>query len=226
MAVNYYCFRFISNKASPAIAAVYHNKDHRQKQDQLIWNRDFLWENPVATYNNRNVVHHKQFSYASSLLRYSPGGYSLLDKNVILFRNLHTASLLYKEESLAEKSIKAIKDQAKQTEKAATEESAAAVDEVATSTKTLDELKVKETVIIQKTVDKVEETAKPPAKPEVATVEVKKSIPQRILAELKHYYHGFRLLFMDVRVCMRYVRYLLNGRSLTRRERRQVIIFN
>jgi LETM1 and EF-hand domain-containing protein 1 len=179
----------------------------------------------MLTYNNHGKVHHKQFLYLNN----SSVGYSQLDRNFTFSRNLHTASFLNKEESLAEKSIKAIKDQAKQTEKASTEEAASAAEEVASaaeevasSSKTLDELKVKETVILQKTVDNVQEAAKATAKPQVPAVEVKKSIRQRIVAEIKHYYHGFRLLFMDVKLCMRYVRQVLNGSSLTRRERRQV----
>ena len=51
---------------------------------------------------------------------------------------------------------------------------------------------------------------------------VKKSIGQRVLAELNHYYNGFKLLFIDVGVCYKYVVRLCRGHSLTRRERRQV----
>ena len=50
----------------------------------------------------------------------------------------------------------------------------------------------------------------------------KKSLWHRFVAELKHYYHGFRLLFIDVRVCARYMWNVLMGRTLSRRERRQV----
>lgn len=45
---------------------------------------------------------------------------------------------------------------------------------------------------------------------------------RRTVKELKHYYHGFRLLFIDVKICTRYVWGVLNGKSLTRRERKQV----
>ena len=50
----------------------------------------------------------------------------------------------------------------------------------------------------------------------------KKSIPQRIVAELKHYYHGFRLLAIDMRVCARLLWQVLNGQPLMRREKKQV----
>lgn len=55
------------------------------------------------------------------------------------------------------------------------------------------------------------------------TAVVKKSIPQRIWAELVHYYHGFRLLFIDIGICRKYLWKLLNGQSLTRREHRLLI---
>ena len=47
-------------------------------------------------------------------------------------------------------------------------------------------------------------------------------LKQRIIHEVKHYYNGFRLLFIDIKVATRHLWRLLNGKSLTRRERRQV----
>lgn len=55
----------------------------------------------------------------------------------------------------------------------------------------------------------------PPAVP-------KKSLGQRVLDELKHYYHGFRLLGIDTNVAGRMVWRLLHGQQLTRRDRRRV----
>lgn len=52
---------------------------------------------------------------------------------------------------------------------------------------------------------------------------VKKSVLQRIWAELVHYYHGFRLLFIDMNVARKLVGKLLHGKSLTRREHRLLI---
>lgn len=57
----------------------------------------------------------------------------------------------------------------------------------------------------------------------VAPVVVKKTIPQRVWAELVHYYHGFRLLFIDINICRKYLWKVLNGESLTRREHRLMI---
>lgn len=56
-----------------------------------------------------------------------------------------------------------------------------------------------------------------------AEVAVKKSLGQRVLDELKHYYHGFRLLWIDTKIAARMLWRILNGHSLTRRERRQVM---
>lgn len=61
------------------------------------------------------------------------------------------------------------------------------------------------------------------ASSEVAVAPVKKSIPQRVWAELVHYYHGFRLLFIDINICRKYLWKILNGQSLSRREHRLMI---
>lgn len=57
----------------------------------------------------------------------------------------------------------------------------------------------------------------------VSKAVVKKSVLQRIWAELVHYYHGFRLLFIDMNVARKLVGKLLHGKSLTRREHRLLI---
>ncbi|XP_073505194.1 mitochondrial proton/calcium exchanger protein isoform X2 [Phyllobates terribilis] len=52
---------------------------------------------------------------------------------------------------------------------------------------------------------------------------VKKSIGQRVMDELKHYYHGFRLLWIDTKIAARMMWNILNGSNLSRRERRQFL---
>ncbi|XP_061585453.1 LETM1 domain-containing protein LETM2, mitochondrial [Cololabis saira] len=52
---------------------------------------------------------------------------------------------------------------------------------------------------------------------------VKKSLYQRIVDELKHYYNGFRLLGIDITIAGRMVWTLLHGHLLTRRERRRLM---
>ena len=46
----------------------------------------------------------------------------------------------------------------------------------------------------------------------------KKSLKKRIVDELKHYYHGFRLLFIDLRMSSRYLSRIVRGEQLSRRE--------
>lgn len=52
---------------------------------------------------------------------------------------------------------------------------------------------------------------------------IKPSLKQRIWDELVHYYHGFRLLFINMNVARKLVGKLLHGESLTRREYRLLI---
>ena len=47
------------------------------------------------------------------------------------------------------------------------------------------------------------------------------SLWQRIVKELKHYYDGFRLLYLETKIAARLSRSVLQGHTLTRRERRQ-----
>lgn len=88
----------------------------------------------------------------------------------------------------------------------------------------------KEKSKVEKTVDALKESiktkevaadvayvaAQPPALP-------KKSIGQRIWAEVKHYYHGFRLLFIDISISARLTWNILNGRNLSRREHKLLV---
>ena len=41
--------------------------------------------------------------------------------------------------------------------------------------------------------------------------------------ELKHYYHGFRLLVLETRLSLQYVWRVIRGQTLTRRERQQLV---
>lgn len=50
----------------------------------------------------------------------------------------------------------------------------------------------------------------------------KRSLRQKVVDELKHYYNGFHLLWTDTKVAARMVWRLLHGQVLTRRERRRV----
>ncbi|XP_058526341.1 mitochondrial proton/calcium exchanger protein isoform X1 [Ochotona princeps] len=51
----------------------------------------------------------------------------------------------------------------------------------------------------------------------------RKSLGQKVLDELKHYYHGFRLLWIDTKIAARMLWRVLHGHTLSRRERRQFL---
>lgn len=81
---------------------------------------------------------------------------------------------------------------------------------VAQSTKVASTTKTPEVTVIS--VDKPAEKAV-----------VKKSLKQRIWSELVHYYHGFRLLFIDMNVARKLIWRIMMGKTLTRRENRLLV---
>ena len=128
------------------------------------------------------------------------------DTNWIVIRSFHTGSRLLEEsKSKAEETVKALIDEAKEK---------------------LSEKEEKSKKRLEKT---VVQALKPTPKrdPLLSPPEVEKpklTIRQKIVHELKHYYNGFRLLWIDIKVCCRHLWSVLNGKTLTRRERRQVFI--
>uniref|UniRef100_A0A182P5R4 Mitochondrial proton/calcium exchanger protein n=1 Tax=Anopheles epiroticus TaxID=199890 RepID=A0A182P5R4_9DIPT len=74
------------------------------------------------------------------------------------------------------------------------------------------------------TVSTEQQTQATPAAAVVTTAPVvKKTLKQRIWAELVHYYHGFRLLFIDINISRKLLWRVLNGKTLTRREHKLLI---
>ncbi|XP_019532119.2 mitochondrial proton/calcium exchanger protein isoform X2 [Aedes albopictus] len=65
--------------------------------------------------------------------------------------------------------------------------------------------------------------AAPSPQTQVVAAPVKKTLKQRIWAEVLHYYHGFRLLFIDINVSRKLLWRVLNGKTLTRREHRLLV---
>ena len=82
---------------------------------------------------------------------------------------------------------------------------------------TVERLKEKQTV----PVEVVQRPQQKSVKPE-STV-AKKSLWIRFKDECKHYYSGFRLLFLDVKVSSKIVWKITRGKTLTRRESRQLV---
>jgi len=130
---------------------------------------------------------------------------SSLPNTVTVLQLLHTTPRGQREpESKVEETLEALKDSVKKT--TAVEPADATVTEAKITPK----------------VTKVEDLPHPSVSEVAITPEKKKSLWVRFKAEMVHYYHGFRLLFIDIRVAVRLIWQVLNGRSLVRRERKQV----
>ncbi|XP_022255342.1 mitochondrial proton/calcium exchanger protein-like [Limulus polyphemus] len=71
---------------------------------------------------------------------------------------------------------------------------------------------------IKQKVTDLQATPKP-----VLVVPPKRSLWKRIWDEILHYYHGFRLFFIDVKISSRLVWKVLHADNLTRREHRQLV---
>ncbi len=79
--------------------------------------------------------------------------------------------------------------------------------------------------MIEKAVETVKEKKKKLASitdPLPLDKDAKPSLTRRVWDAVLHYYHGFRLLALDMRVAFRLFRKTLRGQSLTRREQKQV----
>jgi LETM1 and EF-hand domain-containing protein 1 len=116
-------------------------------------------------------------------------------------RSFHSSSILFDDKSKIEKTVDLLKDK-------------------------VDGEKVKSTPPLSTT------TAVPVVPPDTTVsttttsdqaVVKRKSLWQKIVHELKHYYNGFKLLFIETKIAFRLLRQVLNGHTLTRRERKQVI---
>merc|ERR1719228_1221441 len=56
-----------------------------------------------------------------------------------------------------------------------------------------------------------------------SAVVVKKTMWEKVVAEVKHYYSGFKLLFLDVKISSKIIWKTVNGKTLSRRENRQLV---
>lgn len=87
-----------------------------------------------------------------------------------------------------------------------------------------DKSKVERTVEALKE-SKTSQTALSAASKETLPLEApKKTLWQKVVAECKHYYHGFRLLAAETRISWGLLRKLSRGESLSRREHKQVCL--
>nr|XP_014085692.1 mitochondrial proton/calcium exchanger protein [Bactrocera oleae]XP_014085693.1 mitochondrial proton/calcium exchanger protein [Bactrocera oleae]XP_014085694.1 mitochondrial proton/calcium exchanger protein [Bactrocera oleae]XP_014085695.1 mitochondrial proton/calcium exchanger protein [Bactrocera oleae]XP_036231068.1 mitochondrial proton/calcium exchanger protein [Bactrocera oleae]XP_036231069.1 mitochondrial proton/calcium exchanger protein [Bactrocera oleae]XP_036231070.1 mitochondrial len=76
---------------------------------------------------------------------------------------------------------------------------------------------------VTKAVGEPVETGKAIAAEPPKAVVAKKSLGTRVWEELVHYYHGFRLLFIDINISRKLLWRILNGKTLTRRENKLLL---
>lgn len=141
---------------------------------------------------------------------------STIDPNRLLLlstmqmRSFHSSAMLFDDKSKLEKTVDLLKDKV-EGDKAKLSTMAAAATTPSVTAATSTSAAAAATTI----------PATPPADQVVAK---RKSLWQRIVHELKHYYNGFKLLFIETKIAFRLLRQVLNGHTLTRRERRQVTV--
>uniref|UniRef100_A0A667ZJS9 Mitochondrial proton/calcium exchanger protein n=1 Tax=Myripristis murdjan TaxID=586833 RepID=A0A667ZJS9_9TELE len=86
-----------------------------------------------------------------------------------------------------------------------------------------DDSKVEKSLRSLKDKNKKLEEGGPVYSPTLDAEPVRRTLRQRVLDEIKHYYHGFRLLWIDTTIAGRMLWRVLNGHPLSRRERRQFL---
>ena len=91
-----------------------------------------------------------------------------------------------------------------------------------TSRRRWDDSKVEKSLRSLKDKTKKLEEGGPVYSPSQDAEPVRRTLRQRVIDEIKHYYHGFRLLWIDTTIAGRMLWRVLNGNALSRRERRQV----
>ncbi|KAM7403694.1 hypothetical protein PAMA_004232 [Pampus argenteus] len=92
-----------------------------------------------------------------------------------------------------------------------------------TSRRRWDDSKVEKSLRSLKDKKKKLEEGGPVYSPTLDAEPVRRTLRQRVIDEIKHYYHGFRLLWIDTTITGRMLWRVLNGNPLSRRERRQFL---
>lgn len=143
-----------------------------------------------------------------------------------VLRNFHTSRSVFESSSKIDETVKKLKNQQKEKVEEIIKEVANGKGDASKITASVagNETFNKETLATAST------TAQPRSEkdlPEVAAAskavtKPKKPLRQRIWDELVHYYHGFRLLFIDVAISSKLLWRVLNGNTLSRRENKQL----
>lgn len=82
-------------------------------------------------------------------------------------------------------------------------------------------VKLKQSELKKKVSEEKSASTSTSAPPSTVDKPPKKPLWDRFVAEIKHYYHGFRLLALDARIASRTLWKILNGKPVVRRERNQ-----
>lgn len=133
--------------------------------------------------------------------------------------SLHTSALLYNPDDVKEKLNIDLDDKSKVEEYVEHQKQ-----KLEKSRKLLAAREKLHNAYIFKPVPDFQRAAATAAAPQPTAVVVKKkTIPQRIMKELNHYYKGFKLLYLDTKIAARLLWGIMNGKSLSRRERKQFL---
>lgn len=98
-------------------------------------------------------------------------------------------------------------------------------DEGKKEVKNVESTKISESKADKPQKDGVAKVVKPAEKSKEVGPPAKKKLSVRIMDELKHYYHGFKLLFKEFRMSTRYmIDVVIFRKSLKRREIKQVLV--
>lgn len=164
----------------------------------LFRQRHSLSVHPTTLKSFHRHIHTVQPSIASALIIVAPTQ-SCLDAT-----SASSSYPLYTRNSIGQRSIGAVRHFSLSTSRW---EASSKVEETVKAIQEKEKDKIISNTLVQQT------NATAPAK-----VVVKKTIGQKIWAEMQHYYHGFRLLFIDINVARKLVGKVLRGNTLTRRE--------
>lgn len=170
---------------------------------------------PMASYRERypnpnfREKYFTNFSLSSPAL--GPPGVSLLTLTVgpgpgtgLSYRLLHTSSVAGGASSKVEETVIRLKERADQ--------------ELAEQSQ-VEDLEKK----INSVMEEADLAVKVSVEKKASEVVVKKTVWEKVKAEAKHYYSGFKLLFLDVKISSKIIWKTVNGKTLSRRENRQLI---
>lgn len=146
-------------------------------------------------------------------------------------RNFHTSRSVFESSSKIDETVKKLKNQQKEkVEEIIKEVANGKGAKVTTDASKVTASVARNEAFNKETLATASSTTQPQSEKELtevaaaskAVTKPKKPLRQRIWDELVHYYHGFRLLFIDVAISSKLLWRVLNGNTLSRRENKQL----